>query len=139
MTAHERLRLFFGKIWIGPITGCWHWTGAIRRWSREPWDGGYSAFWDGRGVVRGHIWLWRQYFGEIPAGQVLLHDCDNRRCVNIFRHIRLGTQHENVKDMLAKGRSIHQKRNGTIGGIHGEVKKEALAPDRPIQVDLADA
>ena len=104
MDAGERIRLFFGKVWVGPLTGCWHWTGALRFWSREPWDGGYGAFWDGERMVRAHVWLYRQYFGEIPTGQVLRHGCDNRRCVNVFRHIKPGTQLQNVKDIIDAGR-----------------------------------
>jgi hypothetical protein len=105
----ERLKLFMRKVWFGPLTGCWYWTGAISRWKREPWDGGYGAFWDGDKVVRAHVWLYRRIVGEIPAGQVLLHGCDNRRCVNVLKHIRPGTQLENVKDMVAKGRHRHSR------------------------------
>ena len=122
MTYAERLRLFFGKIKVDHASGCWNWTGAVRSWSKEPWDGGYAAFWDGERVVRGHVWLWRQYFGELKPGEVLLHACDNRRCVNIFRHIKPGTQAQNVKDMLAKGRATHQRKKATIQreDHHGE-------------------
>ena len=111
MTTRERLRLFLAKVWVGPLTGCWHWTGAIRRWSREPWDGGYGAFWDGEKVVRAHVWLYRQLHGEVPAGQLLLHDCDNRRCVNVVDHIYPGTQKQNVEDMIAKGRASFSRKS----------------------------
>lgn len=100
----NRLSLFFKKVWRGPLTGCWHWTGALRTWSKEPWDGGYGAFWSGTKVVRAHVWLYRQLVGEIQAGQVLLHGCDNRKCVNVLYHIHPGTQTENVQDMIEKGR-----------------------------------
>lgn len=100
-----RLQLFYKHVWKGPLTGCWHWTGALRRWSKEPWDGGYGAFWDGSKVVRAHVWLYKQLIGAIPAGQVLLHSCDNRKCVNVFDHIKPGTQKQNVEDMIAKGRA----------------------------------
>lgn len=72
---------------------------------QEFWDGGYGAFWDGEKVVRAHVWLYRQLIGEIPVGQVLFHDCDNRRCVNVVAHIYPGTQKQNVQDMIEKGRA----------------------------------
>ena len=101
----RRLKLFFAKVQVDKATGCWKWTGAVRRWSREPWDGGYGAFWDGDRVVRAHVWLYRVYFGDLDAGQVLLHQCDERRCVNVFQHIRPGSQAENIVDMVMKGRA----------------------------------
>lgn len=109
MTTSKRLKLFMTKVWVGPLTGCWHWTGALRRWSREPWDGGYGAFWDGEKVVRAHVWFYRQLIGEVPDGQVLLHDCDNRACVNVAAHIYPGTQKQNVQDMIAKGRAAFSR------------------------------
>lgn len=105
MGIRDRLRLFLSKIWVGPLTGCWHWTGALRRWSKEPWDGGYAAFWDGERVVRGHVWIYQQLVGEVPPGKVLLHSCDNRKCVNVIDHIKPGTQLENIEDMVRKGRA----------------------------------
>lgn len=105
MDTDSRLKLFLRKVWFGPLTGCWHWTGALRTWSKEPWDGGYGAFWDGEKVVRAHVWLYQRLIGEIPAGQVLLHDCDNRKCVNVASHIYPGTQKQNVQDMIKKGRA----------------------------------
>lgn len=105
MDAGERLLLFFQKVKIGSIARCWTWTGAIRTWSKEPWDGGYGAFWDGERVVRAHVWLYRQLVGPVKPGKVLLHDCDNRRCVNVITHIYPGTQLQNVKDMIKKGRA----------------------------------
>jgi len=57
-----------------------------------------------------HRWVWSLLYGPIPAGLVLLHSCDNRRCVNL-NHLRLGTQKENVADMTSKGRAWWQIRD----------------------------
>ena len=41
--------------------------------------------------------------GQIPKGLVIMHHCDNTRCINID-HLQAGTQRENLRDMIAKGR-----------------------------------
>lgn len=38
-----------------------------------------------------------------PYKLLVLHSCDNTRCVN-FRHLSLGTDVDNMQDMIAKGR-----------------------------------
>jgi DNA-binding XRE family transcriptional regulator len=52
---------------------------------------------------RMHRWLWTEKHGDIPEGMVLLHSCDNPRCINL-EHLSLGTQADNIADMIAKGR-----------------------------------
>lgn len=47
-----------------------------------------------------------KHFGSI-VGKVVMHICDNRRCVNP-KHLRVGTQKDNVQDMFKKGRSPSQ-------------------------------
>ena len=42
-------------------------------------------------------------FGHLPPDAVVMHLCDNRLCLNP-KHLRVGTQADNVRDMFAKGR-----------------------------------
>ena len=39
----------------------------------------------------------------------LCHRCDNPPCCNV-RHLFIGTRHDNVQDMILKGRSAQSKR-----------------------------
>ena len=54
-------------------------------------------------TYRAHRLMWEEVNGPIPEGMVLLHICDNPPCIRLD-HLRLGTQAENVADMVAKGR-----------------------------------
>jgi HNH endonuclease len=46
--------------------------------------------------------------GPIPVGMVVMHACDNPRCVNPT-HLSLGTQRENIHDAVRKGRWTARK------------------------------
>lgn len=76
---------------------CWTWLGAVARF-------GHGSFrYDGRTRVL-HRLVYEWTFGEIPAGQVVRHTCDNPRCINPA-HLVAGTQLDNVRDMVSRGRA----------------------------------
>lgn len=56
-----------------------------------------------------HRAAWQLAKGEIPAGMNVLHRCDNPSCVNVD-HLFLGTQADNVSDMISKGRQPWKER-----------------------------
>jgi hypothetical protein len=65
-----------------------------------------------------HRVAWIAFKGPIPPGLFVLHKCDVRSCVNPD-HLFLGSNYDNVADMVAKGR--HPK-----GETHGRhVLKDA--------------
>lgn len=78
---------------------CWTWTGGRI-------NGGYGCFSvDGETNVAAHRFSYQLHNGEIPAGLVVCHRCDNPPCVRPD-HLFLGTQLDNVRDMFSKGRSV---------------------------------
>lgn len=85
--------------------GCWLWTGAVFQ------DNRYGQFYVlKRGPVRAHRMSWMMHFGSVPKGMCVLHRCDCRLCVRPD-HLWLGTQRQNIDDMLEKNRSLIGERN----------------------------
>ena len=50
-------------------------------------------------------------YGAIPSEIVLMHKCNNRKCVNPD-HLRPGSQLENMRLAVAQGRTAAGARNG---------------------------
>lgn len=68
------------------------------------WDGnGYGMIGYQRNTIRAHRGMWMCHNGDIPDGMKVLHKCDRPACINID-HLFLGTQTDNMQDMIAKGR-----------------------------------
>jgi hypothetical protein len=83
----------------GGADACWLWTGT-------PDVNGYGKLWWFDHTNKGkfaHRISWELHNGPIPDGLFVLHSCDNPPCVNP-KHLFLGTQLDNMRDMVAKGR-----------------------------------
>ena len=98
------------------LTGCIEWTarkvdgyGRISIGSRK--DGN-------RTNIGAHRVAYELFVGPIPDGLFVLHRCDNRACVNPT-HLFLGTNNDNMADMISKGRQRHP---GQPGELHGQAK-----------------
>ena len=65
---------------------------------------GYGSIRNEQGKMENaHRVMYRLSKGPIPPGHVVMHSCDNPPCV-LEEHLVLGTQKDNVADMIAKGR-----------------------------------
>lgn len=82
--------------------GCWNWVAAKN-------NCGYGlTHFDGK-RISAHRLSFQLANGVIPGGMQVLHRCDNRACVNP-EHLFLGSNRDNMLDMLAKGRGVGQKK-----------------------------
>lgn len=85
---------------------CLIWTGATNK------PGGYGQIRLGgklRVIVRVHRLAYELTFGAIPDGLIVRHTCDNTLCCEPG-HLELGTQTDNMRDMIERGRAIWQVR-----------------------------
>jgi hypothetical protein len=85
--------------------GCWIWEGTV--------DGegyGYLSMMNRR--RRAARVSWELYnCREIPPGMIVLHSCDNPPCINPW-HLSIGTQLDNMRDKVSKGRQAKGSLNG---------------------------
>lgn len=91
-TPRER----FNRMVAVGSSDCWYWIGSVDAL-------GYGRFL-ALGENRAHRASYRLFKGDIPNGKFVMHTCDTRCCVNPD-HLILGTQADNVKDMVQKGRN----------------------------------
>jgi hypothetical protein len=80
---------------------CWEWTGPKN-------EDGYGVI-SGNGIKGSHRLSFFIATGENPKGRTVCHSCDNRSCVNPA-HLFIGTQADNVADMVSKGRGNSPQR-----------------------------
>lgn len=82
---------------VEKTSGCWPWIGSRDRRS------GYGQFRLNGRVAKAHRWAYEDAYGPLSKDAKVLHRCDNPCCVRPD-HLFVGSQADNVADMLAKGR-----------------------------------
>jgi hypothetical protein len=81
-------------------------------WNRQLYPSGYGCFFANGRKNRAHRFSYEVYKGEIPQGLLVLHSCDNPRCVNPD-HLRVGTSYDNTQDKISRNRWNLKKRAST--------------------------
>jgi hypothetical protein len=83
---------------------CWIWTGHKNH-------KGYGVLWDSKSkkLKRTHRLSFETFNGKIKDKLHVLHRCDNPSCINPL-HLFLGTNSDNQKDAVKKGRHWHSNK-----------------------------
>ncbi|MCE9567460.1 MAG: HNH endonuclease [Planctomycetes bacterium] len=101
-----------------PNSGCIIWLGHIRAV-------GYGHFSYLNSIDYAHRVSWQLKNGPIPTRHVICHICDVRLCVNPD-HLFCGTQSDNIRDMIRKGRAgwhVSPERYAAIGHALGQTQR----------------
>jgi len=110
--TNDEIDRFWG--YVNKSGDCWLWTaGCFKR--------GYGAFaYDGKRPGYAHRFSYELHFGPIPEGKVIMHKCDNRKCVNPA-HLKAGTQRDNIHDAMAKNRWMTKARENYLSAQPGSM------------------
>lgn len=119
MLRESTLSRFLARCVPSKTSDCIDWSGRLN-YRGYGLLGAVFAGKQGR-VTYAHRIAWVLEHKEIPEGAMVLHRCDNPRCVNVD-HLFLGSAKDNTADMVTKGR--HPWRQGTrwqkLNAIDGE-------------------
>jgi hypothetical protein len=104
LTIDQYKEIFWSRVdRSGGVNACWPWQGFFTQ-------GGYGKVYrygSGRANPK-HTLAHRMAYeyamdAQPPLGKLVLHHCDNPACCNP-RHLWIGTQSDNLNDMVAKKR-----------------------------------
>lgn len=73
-----------------------------------------------RNLVKVHRFSYEHFVGPIPEGMLICHKCDNRWCCNPD-HLFVGSQSDNMQDMVRKGRGLVGEKNANTSFTESDV------------------
>ena len=98
---------FWSKVDIKGPDECWEWKAYIS-------TKGYGRIYAHNKVEGAHRIAWELTNGPIPSNKLVLHKCDNRKCVNP-NHLYLGTHSDNICDAVERKRGNFAFMRSDIG------------------------
>lgn len=118
LKGHYRRQPWIERFWEkvdkrGP-GDCWEWQASTAH--------GYGQLNTGGGMSLVHRLSYELHVGAIPDGLLVCHHCDNPLCVNP-QHLFVGTNADNVQDMLNKNRNVRGERQGASKLTEGDVRE----------------
>lgn len=75
-------------------SGCHEWQSTIKK-------DGYGSFYFRARQEQAHRAAYTLFVGEIPADKMVLHKCDNRKCVKL-EHLYIGDAKQNKADKIER-------------------------------------
>lgn len=111
--ARPPLEVAFQK-WFEKGDGCWEWTGGT--------DGGGYGMFNYAGVSYRATRISLMLDGRDPGEKMACHHCDNPPCVRPD-HLFVGTNADNMQDMVAKGRNPNRFGANNPNFKHGRTAK----------------
>lgn len=88
--------------------GHWYWIGCVDK-------DGYGITNDSIRKLPAHVLSFKLFNGNHIKNLVVMHQCDIPRCVNPD-HLKQGTQRDNIRDCVAKGRHHKARRTHCTKG-----------------------
>lgn len=89
---------FVKRINISDQDLCWNFSSSLD-------NEGYGRISYMRNQFKAHRLSYLLHYKELPNNKIVCHTCDNPQCVNP-KHLFLGTQKDNIEDMVRKGRNV---------------------------------
>jgi len=99
---HKKAIKRFEDKYTKTMLGCWDWTAGTFHF-------GHGKFRYNNKFVKAHRFSFQLYTGESVEGKMCLHKCNRPGCINPT-HLYLGTQKDNMQDILKANRNFKRKR-----------------------------